>query len=201
MGRVSKFYDSITDRIAAPSRRTNVEFSRNARIDRVPGGIRIVILGWFGWGSIVFHVAWLYFALSMSGNKLLPILHGKVDWGTVASLIFWNAHSLIALASLLWQVAGREVISIDGVLMTQRIELLGVGWTRRFMLADVRGLYAFSVLRPDANTAWRPDMLRNCITFSCAQKTYRLGRALNYEAALRVARAIREAYPSVSRTA
>ena len=201
MSRVSKFYESVTDKISEPSRRTIVEPSRGARIDRVLGGLRIVIPGWLGWGAICLHAFWLYWALSLSGNELLGILHGRVDWGTVGSLVFWDIHVLVALPLLFWQLAGREVVFIDGVWLSQRFELFGLGWTRRFPIADVRGLGVSSMLRPDAGTEWRPDMLRSRVSFSYAQKIYRLGWALSYGAALRVVRAIREAYPTVSRSA
>ena len=200
MVRPIKFYKSNADKLSAPKKQTIVEPSRNASIERIPGGLRIMIPGWLGWGSMAFHLIWSYFAVDLSGDELLNILHGKADWGTIGLLLFWNIHLLLAVPLLLWQVAGREVILIDGVSMSQRLEIFGLGWARRFPVADIRALGVSSVLRADAGNEWRTDMLRSCVSFLCGNKNYRLGWGLSYGAAVRVAHAIHEAYPDVSRS-
>lgn len=191
-------YESLSEKIAIPSRRETVERRRGARIEHVPGGLQIVIPGWFGWGAIALDVLWLSWTAVVSGGEILRILHDKSHWPTSGLLIFWGSHVLTALVLLLWQLAGCEVIFIDGVTLTQRFQVFGLGWTRRFLLAEVRNLNVSSMFTPIVGTEWRQDKLRNSVSFSYRHKAYRLGWLLSYEAAVRVARAIWGAHPSVS---
>jgi hypothetical protein len=110
-----RFYESVTEKIAIPSRRETVERRRDARIEHVPGGLQIVIPGRFGSGAIALDVLWLCFTVVQSGRDILRMLHGNAGSLIAGLLFFWGLHVLTALVLLLWQLVGREVILIVDV--------------------------------------------------------------------------------------
>ncbi len=174
---------------------TQILSVRRARIERVPGELRIVIPGWLTWPVVVFLVVWLYTALTLEARELLHAIHGEIDWQSIGWLIFWAFHVVAAFGFLLWLIAGREIVTVDGVWLTWRTEILGLGWSRRFPLAEVRNLVPFSQLDPASQGKWDLEFLHTSIVFNVGDKTYRFGRGLAYAEANRVIDAIHQAYP------
>jgi hypothetical protein len=196
-----KFHDSMTERTSYVSMRRVIQPARKARIERVPGGLRVLIPGSLGWALIVGHALMLLVALSFTKDELFGFFHVQPDWGTLLSAILFGVPELLGFALLLWQLAGAEVISIDGEWIIQRIQLLGLRWSRRFLLQNVRDLAVFSVRGQYPGTDWSPELLQTSIMFHCAGKAYKFGLGIDYNAARRVVDSIREAYPMVGREA
>jgi hypothetical protein len=200
MPNLLKFHDSVTQGTYAPRRRVT-QPGRKARIEPVPGGFRVVIPGSLGWVLVVMHACILLAGSIFIKDDFSAFRQGHADWGRLLPAILFGVPHLIVSALLLWQLAGVEVISLDGVWMIQHLQLLGLSWSRRFLLQDVRNLIVFSVRGPYPGTDWRPDLLQTSVMFRYAGKPYRLGLGIDYNAAKRVVNFIRENYPMVCREA
>jgi hypothetical protein len=53
-------------------------------------------------------------------------------------LVGWTIGGALAAAAVLWQLAGREVLTIDSLSLLYRVEALGIGRSRLFRAADVK---------------------------------------------------------------
>ncbi len=171
-------------------------FVRKAQIYQVPGGLHIVIPGWLNWGILVFLLWWLYLALRGIRSDLTKSLPADTNWSNIGWIALWAIHIFAVLGILVWMIAGREILSIDGTLLVLRREILGLGWSREFALGEVRNLGAMSELDLSARGKWNPALLSTSMTFQCNGKTYRFGRGLDRIEAKHVMQAIRARFPS-----
>ena len=57
-------------------------------------------------------------------------------------LLGWTIGGAVALASVVWQLAGREVITVNPALLTYRMEAFGIGHSRSFRASEVNSLRA-----------------------------------------------------------
>jgi len=173
----------------------NILSIRKAKISQVSGGLRIVIPGWLNWPVLAFILLWLSFWVEIMRSLLAGLLRGQPNW---VELLFWGSHGPIASGFLLWLLAGREVVFINGVALTLQYEILGLGWSRKFTIAEIRDLNVFSQLDLASLGKWNPSFLNTSIVFHHGGKVFRFGRGLEYAEAKRVVEAIQQWYPSIS---
>jgi len=104
-------------------------------------------------------------------------------------LTAWTLGGALALGSFLWSLAGREVLAIDGPVLTVRREALGLGRTRSFELGAIRALRAVQPGQPEPGeeltTAGRGGRRagsrlsrRGTIAFEAGGQVHRLGLGL-----------------------
>ncbi len=107
----------------------------------------------------------------------------------------WTAMGLLVGHSLLWCMEGTEELSTDGFELTLRRQVRGLGRTRRFPLANVRG----PIIRYDgwvtSPSEVPPDALVR-LGFDTRWHTYRIGASLRHEDAQRVLSALGRAGPA-----
>jgi hypothetical protein len=153
----------------------------------VHASVRPIVKGflaaWLGAWALGELVA-LRLAAAAAGS-LLPLFHGFA----LAFLVGWTVMGAFAAHALLWCYQGTEELSLDGDSLALRRQVRGLGRTRRFPLAEVRGpiiRYDFPVLSVDQVP---PGALVK-VTFDAGWHTYRINASLRHADALRVVAAL-----------
>lgn len=91
----------------------------------------------------------------------------------------WTAAGLGAVGTLVWQFAGRELLTVNASSLAHRIEMLGLGVTRTYDAASIKALRA----TPDGGgsfarqQAWMPPFFgppRGALAFDYGSRTIRL---------------------------
>lgn len=137
------------------------------KAESLPGGVRVAIPSRQDWFSIMFFG--LFSALvatelfSPSGKSL-----GLFD---IAQLAVWAIIGLYALWNVLWELGGKEIITIQATTFERRRAAFGVGLSRRYALSEVKNLrfkeYSF--------TEWAG---LGSLAFDYGDKTVRIGQDL-----------------------
>ena len=108
-------------------------------------GYRVVIPARRNWLAVVFLLAWLGGWAFGETDAIVGIVDGSVRSasGFVAFwLIGWTIAGLVVSTAIVWQLAGREVVTVGPALLMLRVEALGLGRARSFRMSDIRELRA-----------------------------------------------------------
>jgi len=130
----------------------------------------------------VWFVGWTFGGISAmrslfsAGSLLNPASLFLLVW-----LCGWAFGEVFAALAIAFMLNGREVVTLDGLKLSQRAEVFGWGLTRRHDLAHATNLRPVS---GDSSSA------RDLIAFDYAGKTVRMGTGLNETEARRVCEAI-----------
>ena len=157
------------------------------RSELTPEGFRIVIPVRRNWFILLFICAWLggwVFGESSASRQLIA----GSDRTPVAFLSFWllawTMGGVFALATVLWQLAGREILTISPTIFSYRAEAFGLGRTRSYRAADVRALrlsaYSASYFTQQRN--WLPPIVGSGfgpIAFDYGARTFRFAPSLD----------------------
>lgn len=128
--------------------------------------------------------------LLAGAGSLLPFFQAFLHF----FLAGWTAMGLFVGHSLLWCLEGTEELSTDGFELTFRRQVRGLGRTRRFPLANVRG----PIIRYDGwvtSASQVPPEALVRVSFDTRWHTYRIGASLRHEDAQRVLSALGRAGP------
>jgi hypothetical protein len=104
-------------------------------------GLRVVIPARRNWLIILFLLAWLggWVMGEVTVSKQLLNFTDKTPVAFLAFwLVGWTIGGTLAAGAVLWQLAGREVLTIDPLSLLYRVEAFGIGRNRSFRAADVR---------------------------------------------------------------
>jgi hypothetical protein len=115
------------------------------RMQPGPDGLSAVIPARRNWFVLFFLVAWLcgwvFGAMSVTGELFRPS-----ERTPVAFLAFWltgwTIGGVFVVTAVLWQLAGREIITINSLSLSYRLEAFGIGHSRSFHASEVRHLRA-----------------------------------------------------------
>lgn len=96
----------------------------------------------------------------------------------------WTVGGAFAFGTLVWQLAGREVIIVNADTFLHRVEAMGFGWPRAYRSRDVRNLRATDYsMNPFTNqAAWYPPLWgagAGPVAFDYGARTLRLAAALD----------------------
>ena len=111
-------------------------------LEQMTGGIRTLIPTRRNWFVILFLCVWLcgwFFGFTaVAGILLNPSQSdGAPDGFLLIWITGWTLGGAFAIVAVLWQLFGQEIISIEQGLMSHRVEILGLGRTRSYMLDQV----------------------------------------------------------------
>lgn len=154
--------------------------------ESIPGGIQAIVPARRNWFVILFMSAWLFGWFSgeasaieelISPDKKTPQLFMAV-W-----LIGWTIGGIFAFGAVLWQLVGREVISITSSALEHRIEILGIARSRIYRIGEIRNLRAaeFSTNPFTSQTAWFPSVVGSGfgpVAFDYGARTMRVAPSL-----------------------
>ncbi len=106
----------------------------------------------------------------------------------------WTVGGTFAFAAVLWQLGGREVLSVDTATLAHRVEAFGIGRSRTYKLSEVKILRATEYsANPFTNQAALMPPLTGSglgpVAFDYGARTFRVAAALEEaEAKVLVAR-------------
>jgi len=155
-------------------------------VDAGPDGLRAVIPARRNWFVMLFLVAWLggwAFGEVSAANELFRG-EGKAPIGFLAFwLVGWTIGGAFAFAAVVWQLAGREVITVNSASLSHRIEAFGIGHRRSFRTTEVRNLRATEYsANPFTNQrSWFPPLLGSGygpVAFDYGARTIRVAPSL-----------------------
>lgn len=182
----------------APSRLTT---------SRELGKLKIVSRVRRNWFIVLFLGAWLCgwamgetFAIGTLLGTLLGAREGKEPSAFLALwLVLWTVGGGAAIFAFLMNLAGREVISLDGRTLSVRLEVFGLGRSREFDLAFITNprveTTAADLFGATRTNPWRAG----AIAFDYGAKTRRIGFSLEGQDAQTVLAAIKEHLPAAQR--
>ena len=112
-------------------------------IEATPDGLRAFIPARRNWFVLLFLMAWLggwvFGEVSAARELLNP--NGKAPSAFLAFwLVGWTLGGAFALGTVLWQIAGREVLMASSSTLLHRIEIFGLGWNRMYHASEVKSL-------------------------------------------------------------
>jgi hypothetical protein len=114
-------------------------------VEAAEQGLRASIPARRNWFILLFLMVWLggwvFGEVSAASELLNP--KGR---GPSAFLAFWLAGWTLGGAfcagTVLWQLAGREILLVTPSELTHRVEVFGLGWTRTYQKSEVKNFRA-----------------------------------------------------------
>jgi hypothetical protein len=152
----------------------------------MPEGVRAIVPARRSAFAILFMCVWLC-GWAFGEVNVIRELWSPTDKTPLLFLTFWltawTAGGAFALGTVAWQLAGREVISVDPTTLRHRIEILGIGRTRDYRLSEVKAIRATeysanpftnqaALLPPITNSGFGP------VAFDYGARTIRFAPAL-----------------------
>lgn len=141
---------------------------------------------------VVFMLAWLGGWTMGEVSVISELLSGRSGEGTgfmAFWLIGWTVGGGLAIYTVLWMIAGREVLRLMGDHLSIRREIFGVGRTREYDLSHVSNLRVASA---DPSPFWGPrtfpGMHPGIIAFDYGASTVRMGQSIDEAEALQITR-------------
>jgi hypothetical protein len=112
-------------------------------VESTVDGIRISIPARRNWFIILFLIAWLggWFFGEVSAATELLNPRDKTPSGFLAFwLLGWTLGGAFCIAAVLWQLAGREILTVNPSWLIHRVEVFGFGLSRTYLASDVKNL-------------------------------------------------------------
>lgn len=116
-------------------------------------------------------------------------------------LIGWTLGGLWALTALIWQLTGFEILTIDKASITQRIEVLGIGFNKQYSLKEVKDLRAvpYNLSITTNQKVLVPPIIgagHGAIAFDYGSRTIYLGSSVDEAEAKKIVAAFQKLIPS-----
>ena len=136
---------------------------------------------------LLFLLVWLVFwALGEATAFHQLTTSTNVQWFLVFWMTAWTAGGLFAVTAWLWTAFGREIVTLGSGELRIRWEVLGVGRSKEFDLAQVRNLRV-SAWTPVARSAGIQSPGRGGrVAFDYGAKTFRFGASIDEAEALQI---------------
>jgi len=116
----------------------------------------------------------------------------------------WTAGGLAAVGTLLWQIAGRELLTVNATALAHRIEIFGLGLTRNYAAHEVKALRAAPDSALAQYQAWMPPFMgpaRGALAFDYGARTIRLAPGMDEAEARELAVQLAGRLPAAARAA
>jgi hypothetical protein len=139
------------------------------------------------WFILLFLLAWLGGWL-MGEVSVSKQLLNSADKTPAAFLSFWlvgwTIGGVLAAGAVLWQLAGREVLTLDSSSLLHRVEAFGIGRSRSFRTSEIKNLRSTdypsspfmnqrTLFPPIVGTGYGP------VAFDYGARTYRIAPSLD----------------------
>ena len=169
-----------------------------------PGGLGLLIPPKRSWFIILFMGFWL--CTWAVGEIMVPIqfLKGEIPGITVLFILAWlgawTVGGALAIYLWLWNLMGRQIITMHGHTLTTRRDIGGYGFDKEYDLTQVRDLRVSAM----GLKAWDYSGILEflglgggLVAFDYGAKTYRLGAGLDEAEAKLVVKKITDRYSIV----
>lgn len=170
-------------------------------------GLRIIIPGRPSWFVVGFLGLWLGGWGIAEVMVVLQLVKGDAPPEGEASMLVWFAiwtlGGILALYALLWQVIGKEILTVHGSTLTIRRDVGGVGFSKAYSLTQMDALQIKPVeFNPfDVSSSlqlW--GIGGGVVAFDYGGKLYRFGAGLNEPEAKQIVAAMTQRYPVSKRS-
>lgn len=160
--------------------------SARFQIEATTEGLRAVVPSRRNWFVMLFLLAWLggwVFGEASATGELIR----AGDKTPSAFLAFWLAGwtlgGLFAIGTVLWQLAGREVVTVNTAALVHRVEVFGLGLSRSYSASEVKNLRAteYSTSPFNNQRAWLPPLYGSGfgpVAFDYGARTIRMAPSL-----------------------
>ncbi len=114
-------------------------------LESIPGGVQAIVPARRNWFVLLFMIAWLvgwFFGEISAIGQLLSPNEKAPQLFMAAWLTGWTIGGVFAFCAVLWQLAGRELISITSSSLEHRIETLGIARSRVYKIGEIKNLRA-----------------------------------------------------------
>jgi hypothetical protein len=178
-------------------------------IETTPGGgLRAVVPARKHWLFLIFMGLWLAgwcFGEFTAANQLLhPSRRDNDRWFLMLWFAGWTVGGAWAFLCLLWQLFGRELISVEEGSLVHRVEIWGLGRTRAYAVHAIARLrvveFSFDVFR-NQRTVMPPLFGAGVgpIAFDYGQRTFRIAPSLDEAEAHSLVTILGERLPRAAR--
>lgn len=168
-------------------------------ITEIPEGLRIVIpytRSWFVIGFLGFWICgWAVAEVLVPAEFLKGNIPPEGESLMFAWLVVWTVGGLLAIYAWLWQVMGKEIVTVRGQTLTTRCDIGGLGFDKKYDLPQLRNLrvdpVGFNPLDVSAVLQlW--GIGGGAIAFDYEARTYRFGAGLDAAEAKQIVTAIKK---------
>ncbi len=164
-------------------------------------GLRIVIpcsRSWFVIGFLGFWICgWAVAEYMVSSQFLKGDAPPEGEWFMLAWFGVWTVAGLFAVYALLWQVMGKEMVTVHGQTVKTRQDIGGFGFTKEYDLVQMRNLRTTQVSFNPLDLASSLQLWGvggGVIAFDYGAKTIRFGAGLDEGEAKEIVTAIKQCY-------
>ncbi len=155
-------------------------------LESTADGLRVSIPSRRNWFVLLFLVAWLGGWYMGETSVIRELLNPKPNSATAFLgfwLLGWTLGGAFCFGTVLWQLAGREVLIASASTLVHRIEVFGIGRSRAYKASDIKNLRAADYSRNPATNqkAWYPPFGSagdGPIAFDYGARTIRVAQAL-----------------------
>ena len=154
--------------------------------ESIPGGIRASVPARRNWLILLFLSAWFVAWIFGEAHAIRVLTSPSENADRMFMLVWlvgWTIGGGFAAATILWQLGGKEIISISPTLFEYRVEAFGLGRTRSYKKTEVKNLRATdystnpltnqtAMLPPFAGAGYGP------VAFDYGARTFRMAPAL-----------------------
>jgi hypothetical protein len=112
-------------------------------VEPVPGGIKATVPARRNWFVLLFLCAWSVGWVLGEIHAIKVLTSPSESSPQLFMLVWitgWTIGGVFVAATILWQLAGKEVLSIGPTLFEHRVEAFGVGRTRSYKKTEIRNL-------------------------------------------------------------
>ena len=155
-------------------------------VEPVPGGIKATVPARRNWFVLLFLSAWSVgwiFGETHAVAELTSPSKNSSQFFTLVWLLAWTMGGVLVAATILWQLAGKEVLAMTSTAFEHRVEVFGIGRTRSYRKTDIKNLRATAfpsspftnhgaMLPPVTGSGYGP------VAFDYGARTFRFAPAL-----------------------
>lgn len=161
--------------------------ARRSQLTKTATGFDIVIPAKRHWPVIIFLCVWLCGWVLGEVSVITKLLGGEAEkfeeqFGMIVWLFGWTFGGVVVISFLLWNLFGRELISVSSQTLTIRKEVFGIGQTKEFEMKSVKNMQATVIQivgrNPEA-ARHLLGMIKGRIGFDYGAKTYWFGNGLD----------------------
>jgi hypothetical protein len=106
-----------------------------ARLEKTPAGLRIVIPAFWRY-RFFFRVIFRPLAMAFVIWRMWRVFPDDIVFTS-----FMTAYAVaVIVTQLCWKAFGQEILTVDKTALTLRVEIAGIGWSRKYYLKAVSGL-------------------------------------------------------------
>jgi len=156
--------------------------------------------------AILFLMAWLggwaFGEIQVVGQLLSPSEKTPIAF-LALWLAGWTAGGVLAVGAILWQLGGRELVTVNSSSLVHRVEAFGLGRTRIYAAAKIKALRATQ--EPGGGfsnqQAWMPPFFgpgSGPLAFDYGSRTIRLAPSMDEAEAKDLVRRLAASLPSAA---